>query len=137
MNTTLTIRGKKISIALVQHAVRITTDDELTNLLALDTEAATAELVAAIKTAYKNLFNTEFAVSDSSMIVEIWGHVYADQFANWIKEISDINFIDKIADKVIYHAEYIDIGESGHDNNRFVWDGLAAFKSVIAALLPK
>jgi len=68
--------------------------------------------------------------------VEIWGHVYAEDFAAAIKQLSTLSFIDNIAEKIIDHCEIIDIGEAGHDNNRFIWDRLASFKSMIAKLLP-
>ncbi len=67
------------------------------------------------------------------MAVEIWAHVYAEKFAEAVKNFSSINFVDKIAEKILHHAEIIDIGEKGHDDNRFVWDSLAVFKSAICS----
>ena len=110
---------KKLPFLLRQYAIHIFTDGELTSLLTRDAETATDELVAEIKNEYVRQFNTEFKVSAHSMAVEIWGHVYADEFAKWIKTISDIGLIDKGADMVIFHAAVIDIGEHGHDSNRF------------------
>ena len=137
MDTIITVCNKNISIRFLPHAIRILNDDELTNLLAHKTETSTNELVAAIHDKYRNLFNTNFAVSNSSIAVEIWGHVYVEKMANWIKSVSSLSFINKITDKIIYHCEMIDIGERGHDNNRFVWDTLAVFKKIIVLILPR
>ena len=136
MNITVAAPGKSISVSFRQHGVSIYTNNELTSLLASDAVTATDELVTEIKKEYYNLFNHDFDVTDHSFAVEIWGHVYADKFADWIKSISDISFVDSVADKIIYHAEKIDIGELGYDSNRFVWNGLAAFKPLIARFLP-
>lgn len=137
MKITIPIRNRNIRCELEQHIVRIYNDDELKALLAQETEAATTAVTTGIKTEYKNLLGVEFTVSDSSMEVEIWGHVYAEKMADAVKKLSSIGLIDKVADKIIYHSERIDIGEHGHDNNRFVWDGLAHFKSLIASFLPQ
>ena len=136
MKTIVVTRAKKITVQFVEHAIRITNDDELLSLLATDTEAATEELITKIAEQYYSIFHTRFAVSEASLAVEIWGHVYVDKFADVVKTISPFNLIDKLADKVMHFCDVIDIGEVGHDNNRFVWDGLAPFKSVIAHLLP-
>ena len=135
MHTSVSVRGKNIDTQLNLHAIRIWNNDELSNLLSENSEAATDELTVHIHTEYLKLFDTEFKVSNASIAVEIWAHVYAEKFAEAVKSFSEIEFIDKIADKIIYHAEIIDIGEKGHDNNRFIWDGLAVFKSAIAGLL--
>ena len=132
-NFTLEISG--ISFQLKPHAIKISNNDALSALLTEDAETATEKLINDIKSEYLKLFAEEFKVSDHSMAVEIWAHVYAEKFAEAIKNLSSINFIDAIANKILKHAEIIDIGESGHDDNRFVWDGLAPFKSTIASLL--
>jgi len=137
MDITFTIRGRNINLQFEQHVVRITANDELAGLLASQIEAATDELVTGIKTAYRKLFNTDFDVSDASFAVEIWGHVYADRFADTVKFLSPVQLIDNIAEKVSYRCEVIDIGEPGYDDNRFVWDRFAFFKSMIARFLPQ
>lgn len=135
MNTSVLIQDKNISLQLKPHAVKISNSDALSAILAQNAEAATDKLVAGIKNEYFQLFNTDFDVSDNSMAVEIWAHIYAEKFAEAVKNFSSIDFVDKVAEKIIHHAEVIDIGESGHDDNRFVWDALAVFKSAIAKLL--
>jgi hypothetical protein len=128
---------ERIKLELKSHAIRIFNNDALWAMLEKNAEAATEQLILDIKKKYFELFNTDFKVSDASIAVEIWGHVYAEKFAEAIKNFSSINFVDKIAEKILHHAEIIDIGETGYDDNRFVWDSLAVFKSVIAGLLFK
>jgi hypothetical protein len=133
MDITITVRGKSLHIYIRQHIIRITNDDELIALLAHDTEAATGELITAIKVRYQEEFGKELKVSDKSMAVEIWAHVYVEKFA---KAIASLRITRKLADAIIRRCEIIDIGEWGHDQNRFVWNALSIFKPLIAALLP-
>jgi hypothetical protein len=133
MDITITVRGRTLRVCIQQHITRITNDKELTALLAHDTEAATGELITAIKARYQEEFGKELKVSDKSMAVEIWAHVYVEKFA---KAIASLKVIRKLADAIIRRCEIIDIGEWGHDQNRFVWNALSIFKTVIAALLP-
>ncbi|MEP7318191.1 MAG: hypothetical protein ABI921_05610 [Panacibacter sp.] len=137
MVTTLSVQGTNIQLDLREHKVKVTNNDDLRTLLAHQTEAATDVLVAAIKQEFKKQFNRELNISSASMSVEIWGHIYTEHFATAIKYLAKLRLIDNIADKVVDHCEVIDIGESGHDTNRFVWDGLSSFKGMIAGLLPK
>ena len=133
--TAIPLCGQHIQVDFALNALRIINDNSLQELLVKGGKAATDELVSGIKKQYFQLFNIEFKVSDASMSVEIWAHVFADKFAESIKRISSINFIDKIAEIIIRHTEIIDMGEKGHDENRFVWDALAPFKAQISGLL--
>ena len=136
MMTTLPVYNKNISVLFSRQALRIVNDGELTNLLKQDAAKATDELIVKIKTQYKELFQTEFAVSNSSIAIEIWGHVYASRFVDWIHNLLTYSFVQKLTKKIIYHSAIIDIGEHGHDHNRFVWNWLAPFKKLIASMLP-
>jgi hypothetical protein len=133
MDITITVRGKTLHIYIRQHIIRITNDDELIALLAHDTEAATGELITTIKVRDQEEFGKELKVSDKSMAVEIWAHVYVEKFA---KAIASLRISRKLADAIIRRCEIIDIGEWGLDQNRFVWNALSIFKPLIAALLP-
>ena len=129
MNKIISVQGKNLQLEIAQHKVKLTNNGELAALLACNTEAATDELVVALKTA--------FLQQNNSITVEIWGHMYAENFAAAVKSLSPFSFVDSLADKIIGHCVVINIGEPGHDKNRFIWDSLASFKSNIAALLPK
>jgi len=135
VNTCILINNKNINLQLNLHAIKVFNTDSLSAIIAENTEATTQKLIDSIKKKYFKLFNVDFEVSDSSMAVEIWAHIYAEKFAEAVKDFSAVNFIDKAAEKIMHHAEVIDIGERGHDDNRFVWDALAVFKPAIAGLL--
>jgi hypothetical protein len=135
VNTCILINNKSITLKLNLHALKIFNTDSLSAILAENTEETTQKLIDSIKKEYFKLFNIDFEVSDNSMAVEIWAHIYAEKFAEAVEKFSSVNFIDKAAEKIMHHAEVIDIGERGHDDNRFVWDALAVFKPAIAGLL--
>src|SRR4051812_47049918 len=137
METTISVQGKNIQLEIGEHKIKLPINTDLTDLLANNTEASTDALVTAIKAAFNKQNNREIEVSNNSMAVEIWGHVYTESFANAVKSISTFKIIDGVLSKIIAHCEVIDIGEPGHDKNRFVWDMLAHFKSDIGSLLPK
>jgi hypothetical protein len=137
MNTTINVRDKIINIDMREHIIHINNNDALTSLLAEDTEVITDELILEIKKTYRTLFNKDFDVANKSIAVEIWAHVYVEKFSDAVAALTSIGFIDKLTEEITERCEIIDIGESGYDYNRFVWDNLAYLKSTIAKLLPK
>jgi hypothetical protein len=135
MYRSISIRDKNISFQLRENSIAIINDGQLLALIAEMPEAATDELVSAIKGEFHAQFSREFGVTDDSMVVEIWGHVFAERFANAVKAITSVKLVDELAEKICMHCEVINIGRKDHDNNRFVWDWLAGFKPIIAAML--
>ncbi len=136
MKTTIKVRDKEIELRIEEFALHLTINNNLRTLLKHNTEANTDVVVAVMKAAYYDAFSRDFAVSNASMAVEIWAHIYAEKFAIALSSLNLFHWIDKIAAITIEHAEVIDIGEEGHDNNRFVWNGLSVFKKAIGAFLP-
>lgn len=137
MPQTISVRGKNIQLEIATHKIKLTNDDQLSQLLKSDTESATDELVNTLKVTFKQQMQRDIDISNNSMAVEIWGHVYSEKFLVIVKSLPTFGLLDGIAEKLIEHCEVIDMGESRHDNNRFVWNGLSYFKSEIARLLPK
>lgn len=135
MYSNINIQNSNISVLLHKNRIGIVNNDQLAALVSGIGNNTTEELVSAIKKEYSRLFNKEFNVSDDSIVVEIWGHIYADKFADAVKSISPIKLVDELADKISARCEMINIGEKGYDSNRFVWDLLAPLKSAIAAIL--
>lgn len=131
----LTLHGKNVQLQFTQHKVKLTNNDELKDLLSNNTEATTDAIVTGILQEFKKRNNRDMEIKAASMAVEIWGHVYTEKFATAIKYLASISLVSGIADKIVEHCEIIDMGEYGHDNNRFVWDTLAPFKTMIAKLL--
>ena len=135
MYKSISIRNKNISLSLYENRIGIISDGQLLSLVTEMPEAATDELVSAIKKEFHAQFNKDFDVSDASMAVEIWGHVFTEKFADTVKEIAPIKLVNSLAEKISSHCEVINIGRKDHDRNRIVWDLLAAFKPAIAAVL--
>ncbi|HEX5152503.1 MAG TPA: hypothetical protein VFW07_13730 [Parafilimonas sp.] len=133
----ISARDKNISVRLTKNRIDIINDEQLTDLVTKMPEAATDELVSAIKEEYHDRFNKDFDVTNASMAVEIWGHVFAEKFANALRDIAPVKLLNSLAVKISSHCEVINIGKKDHDSNRIVWDLLAAFKPAIAAVLLK
>lgn len=132
MNAIIPVYNTNINVLLKPHAIKIFNDKALNALLHHNTKIATDELIILIKNKYFELFNTRFKVSDASMALEIWAHVYIQKFAEVFK--SSFWPFNKLAQVIIFHCKEIDIGELGHDDNRFVWNWLAFLKPAIARL---
>lgn len=98
---------------------------------------ATDELVSAIKKVYLKNFNKDFMVNDKSLAIEIWGHVFAEQFSVALTRIIKLRIVQKLAEKIYKRSVVINIGEKKHDSNRFFWDMLAPLKPAIGTLLLK
>ena len=137
MDKIITVQGKNIQMEMTQHKVKLVNNDQLSALLVHNTEASTDELVTAIKAAFQQQNNRDLDISNASMAVEIWGHIYAEKFADALKDIAPVKLISSLAQKITAHCEVINIGKKDHDNNRFIWDWLSVFKPAIAAILLK
>lgn len=137
MYTSISIRNKNISVQLQENRVCIISDENLAALVTEMPEAATDELVNLIKEKFHARFNKDLGIANASMAVEIWGHVFAEKFADAVKVITPLKFVNALAEKIYLHCEVINIGNKDHDRNRFVWDWLAAFKPALAAMLLK
>jgi hypothetical protein len=133
----INIRDKNISVQLEENMVDIISDEQLLELATKMPEAATDELVSTIKREYHTQFSKDFSVTDASMAVEIWGHIYAEEFAEAVETATSVKLVDELAEKIKAHCEVINIGTRGHDYNRIIWDTLSPFKQPIAALLLK
>ncbi|ANH83385.1 hypothetical protein A8C56_22505 [Niabella ginsenosidivorans] len=125
-----------VEVRLEPHAVHITNDAALQRLLNRQAEPATEKLVQEIISAYQQHYRQPFAINPDSLAVEIWGHVYVEQFAEYMERLIQSKLIEKILSPVKGICSVIDCGESGHDQNRWFWDLLAPFKSTIAGWLP-
>ncbi|KAA5534937.1 hypothetical protein F0919_10080 [Taibaiella lutea] len=130
------VRGNSIKVELEQGVIHISNDKELWGLLNEQTEASTDDFVDLLKKEYQRLFHVPLDISDASLAVEIWGHVYFEYFALIFEKMLNMNLIKKVTHKITDYCEMIDCGESEKDSNRFFWNMLAPFKKQIAAMLP-
>jgi hypothetical protein len=68
-------------------------------------------------------------------MVEIWGHLYASQFANALKTHIDLALTEKLAGLITRRSDTIDCGEASIDPNRKFWDMLARYYRLISLAL--
>lgn len=129
------MEGHRVRVVLRDGLIQISNDEGLRGLLQDDMIARTEHLVAAVKADYEKCMDKPLAISDDSLVVEIWAHVYAERFTLALKQAVDLALIDAAADFVIRRSEVIDCGERSKDSNRFFWDLLASFKAFLARFL--
>ncbi len=126
----------RIGVDFRDKLIRIHEPEALERYLSTDLVNRSAILVKYIKMDYAQLMKQELDITDDSMIVEIWGHVYASYLAKGIKNLVQLNMVDNVADFVLKRSDIIDCGESEIDSNRKFWDIIARFKGVILKFLP-
>src|SRR5690348_617315 len=105
MYSTISIKDKDISVVMHENSIEIINDTQLAELVSETRGDATDDLVAAIKKEYHEHFNKDFNVTDASMAIEIWGHVFAEKFADTVKAISPVKLVDELAEKITSHCE--------------------------------
>ena len=126
-----------IQVKFQENSVHIVNDKELWQLLAEDIENRTTALAQEIRKDFSLQYKRELKITEDSLIVEIWGHVYFEYFALAIQNLINLKLIESIVSSAISYSELIDCGETGYDNNRWLWDILAPHKTLIAGWLPK
>ncbi len=134
---TYELNGFSLPVVFKDRVVQIDGSADLQDFLSEDIDNRTLVLITLIKSDYLLHSNQALAIDDDSMIVEIWGHVYASHFADAIKNLVQLKLIDQMADFVIHRADTIDCGERDIDSNRVFWDLLSNFKGLILDFLPK
>jgi len=126
----------RIRVCLSKGLIRIYSDKGLWRYLDGEPAPKTMELVKTIKADYKNEFGNSIKISNSSLMVEIWAHVYSDYIGLLLQRRLKFVWIQKLLQKGIERAEIIDCGEKELDTNRWVWDFLSHFNSIISIFLP-
>lgn len=137
MNKVYELDGNKIKVSIEEGLIRLKSDKALWLYLDGATIEKTMKLVQIIKTDYKTEFGPKLKISDNSLTVEIWAHVYSHYFGLLIKRNNRIKCLKKLLVKVIKRAEVIDCGERHLDTNRWFWDLFSGMKKPISWFLPK
>lgn len=137
MEKTYELSGHKLLVVFHDKIIQIKKPRALKKFLSEDIELRSEILVNYIKQDYFNFIGKELMVNNDSMIIEIWGHIFASHFAKAMKNLISLKLVENAADFIIKKSDYIDCGESDVDLNRKFWDLLANFKNLIIAFLPK
>ena len=126
----------KLLVCFEDRLVRIKKPRTLQKYLSEDIESRSTILVDHIKADYLVHFKKELFIDSDSLIIEIWGHVYASYFAKATKNLIKLKLVEDAADFIINRSDTIDCGESEVDSNRKFWDVLANLKGMILVFLP-
>ena len=85
---------------------------------------------------YQRNYRKDLNISTNSMAVEINGHVFPDKVLRAVVDSPYVPTNIKIAcQPIMLHTFTIDAGESSVDNNRWIWDGIAAVTQVLPYVL--
>lgn len=131
------LNGCELHVRFLEKLISIEKPEELNKYLASDIQYRTQTLASFIKSDYFKFFDKELKITEKSIIVEIWGHVFVSHIAKRFKTIIPIYPAKRFADFIIKRCNKIDCGERSIDSNRFVWDLLSAFKPFILFFIPK
>lgn len=131
------LSGCRLVVSFEQRLIRIASPQALQKFLSQDLELRSKILVDHIKLDYLNFVGKELAISNNSITIEIWGHVYASYLTKSVRRLIKLKFIQSTTDLIIKRSDTIDCGEKGVDSNRWLWDLLAKFKGLILKLIPK
>ena len=131
------LSGHKLLVVFSNQLIQIKKPHQLKEFLSSDIKNRSEVLANYIKQDYFFLFGKELKVSNKSLILEIWAHVFASYFARAMKKIIKLKPIERLADLILERSDIIDCGESNVDSNRKLWDILSNFKGVILAFLPQ
>jgi hypothetical protein len=129
------IDGFPLKIAFRHKSVHIPNSGELKEYLGTETESRTAQFVAMIKSDYFHFHNEALDISDDSMAVELWAHLFVQKFRPILSTLADFALTEWFAEKLIRSAETIDLGESTVDHNRKYWDWLSQQKELMLKYL--
>ncbi|MGH2643759.1 MAG: hypothetical protein ACRDE2_07425 [Chitinophagaceae bacterium] len=135
MNKDYHFNGYTIEVSINPKIVHLSNDVELEHLLSEYPVSRSQALVRRIKEDYLNEYHEELMISDDSMMIEIWGHVYFEYFTVLATRIFPLEITDKFADWVIRRCVIIDSGEKDIDIDRRLWDSLVPFREVFVMIL--
>jgi hypothetical protein len=131
------LAGCAVSVIYSPKLVRITGSKQLLIFLNTNLRANSLKLAKLIKADYLIIVGRRLKITNASLMVEIWGHLYASHFANAVKELIKLNIVGDLTDLVTRRSDKIDCGEADIDSNRKFWDMLSKFNHIIVKCLPK
>ncbi|HTM97902.1 MAG TPA: hypothetical protein VL088_04135 [Pedobacter sp.] len=131
------LAGCAVSVIYSPKLVRITGSKQLLIFLNTNLSANSLKLAKLIKADYLIIVGRRLKITNASLMVEIWGHLYASHFANAVKELIKLNIVGDLTDLITRRSDTIDCGEADIDSNRKFWDTLSKFNHIIVKCLPK
>ena len=130
------LNGHKIEVRYDDHSLHIRNDSALEAFIAPAIEDRARMLAEIVLKEFEQVQGRALDFGVPSLTIEIIAHVYAGHIAGIIEKATDIRLLDQLAEKIIDRCRSIDAGETGHDQDRTVWDVLAPYTRLIVQLLP-
>ncbi|MBG9942856.1 hypothetical protein ABE237_27890 [Brevibacillus formosus] len=123
---TLKIGDNLITWTMEKGVIHLDNDKDLRNAIRDDINNA-EKIADQIRSDYREEYNKRLDISSDSLTWEIIGHIYPGQLARALKKVDFLipDVISEGLDEVIERTKKIDMGESGKDGNRIVWDAIA------------
>ena len=90
---------------------------------------------------YQHCQHTPLKISRDSLAIEILAHTYVDSFSQAVSAAQPLlplslrQALKQLIHSIRSHTEIIDCGETEVDSNRWIWDKLAPYKSIIYGAL--
>ncbi len=125
-----------VEVLFQQGSIHIVNDTALWTLLEGTVKENTITLVTWIREQYQALLGKDLDITDDSLAVEIWGHVYFEYYLLILKELVRLQLLNDLLEPLLAKSDVIDCGEAGLDNNRKLWDMLAPHRNFILGMLP-
>lgn len=133
---TYTFHTIPIQVVFEEGIIRITNDLQLWIFYDQHIIERTAWLVNIIKQDYSEFFGKPLIISNRSLGLEIWGHLYYEVFILRFSKFFRLNVYSRRMKNMLKPVQIIDCGEREKDSNRRLWDFLAPLSSFISKLLP-
>ena len=119
---TVTVDEVAVTYFLSDKAVHIYNNEELKSIIKNPKKAIS--LARKLKENYYKQYGFELSVTELSMAIEIYGHIYPEKIASALKAIPIPDFIEDKIDNLLEKTDIIDSGEESIDRNRKIWDAI-------------
>ena len=120
---TVAVDGMPIEYSFSEKTVHINNNDHLKSVIKNPKTAI--KLAKVLRANYSNTFGHELAVSELSMAIEIYGHLFPEKMVSTLNTLPLPDPIKQSLDDVLKKTDVIDSGEESIDRNRKVWDAIA------------
>ncbi|NLK21279.1 MAG: hypothetical protein GX308_04200 [Epulopiscium sp.] len=117
----LNIHNHNIYAAFNNHKVYLKNNKVLDELIKNETLIC-RDIAQTLKNAYSEFMKKELKITTDSMALEILGNVYPNKVSPVIYNI--LPALSSVPDFSLDKTDIIDIGESGYDSSRLIWDKL-------------
>ncbi len=129
------LAGCKVLVIFEAKLIRIVGSRELLDFISINPNTQTLKLVKLFKADYLVMMGKRLKITNASLMVEIWAHLYASKFSNALSELIKLRIIQNITAHVAKRSDTIDCGEAEVDTNRKFWDVISKFNGIISKFL--